>query len=80
MTRINLMDVSLLTDQHLFAEYREITRVPQAVNKSLANKSIDSIIKSVPGSFRLNHGHVKFFYDKLSFIESRYFALRDESF
>lgn len=78
MTRINLMDVSLLTDQHLFAEYREITRVPQAVNKSLVNKSIDSIIKSVPESFRLNQGHVKFFYDKLLFIESRYFALRDE--
>jgi hypothetical protein len=31
MTRINLIPVEELTDQHLLAEHREIKRIPNAV-------------------------------------------------
>lgn len=78
MTRINLIDPTLLTDQHLFAEYREITRIPKLVENALQNKSIHEVLKKIPDSYRLSTGHVLFFYDKLDFIEQRYFALRDE--
>ena len=35
MTRINLVPVQELTDQHLFAEFREIKMVPKSLNRSL---------------------------------------------
>lgn len=78
MTRINLVDVSLLTDQHLFAEYREITRIFGLVQKSCHNHDTKTILAKIPANYRLGTGHVLFFYDKLAFIENRYFALRDE--
>lgn len=79
MTRINLIDPTLLTDQHLFAEYREITLIPKLVENALQNKSIHEVLKKIPDSYRLSTGHVLFFYDKLEFIEQRYFSLRDEA-
>lgn len=79
MTRINVIDTSLLTDQHLFAEYREITRIPKLVETALQKYSVAHICKKIPNSYRLNTGHVLFFYDKLIFIEQRYFTLRDEA-
>lgn len=78
MTRINLIDPTLLTDQHLFAEYREITRIPKLVENALQTKSPNDILQKIPDSYRLSTGHVLFFYNKLGFIEQRYFALRDE--
>lgn len=35
MTRINLVPVEELTDQHLFAEFREIKMVPKSLRRSL---------------------------------------------
>lgn len=35
MTRINLVPVQELTDQHLFAEFREIKMVPKSLRRSL---------------------------------------------
>lgn len=78
MTRVNLIDVALLTDQHLFAEYREITRVLVLALQAGQKHSFASIKSKIPTTYRLNTGHVLFFYDKLAFIERRYFALRDE--
>ncbi len=79
MTRINLIDPYLLSDQHLFAEYREITRIPSAVLESLKNGSLISQITSkVPDSFRLGEGHVCFFYDKLKYCHLRYIRLFGE--
>lgn len=79
MTRINVLDPIFLTDQHLFAEYREITRIPKLVEMALESKSVAQILKKIPETYRLNTGHVLFFYNKLDFIEKRYFVLRDEA-
>lgn len=78
MTRINLIDVTHLTDQHLFAEYREITRIFSLVKQAQDKHGVAKTLAKIPPTFRLNDGHVLFFYDKLGFIESRYIALRDE--
>lgn len=78
MTRINLIEPKFLTDQHLFAEYREITRIFPLVKNAQAKQSYSKIITKIPANYKLNSGHVLFFYNKLEFIEKRYFALRDE--
>ena len=38
MTRINIVPVEELMDQHLIAEYRESTMVPAALNRTLKSK------------------------------------------
>ena len=60
MTRINCVDVTELTDQHLIAEYREITRVSK-------------LAKRLPsyGSYCMGEGHVKFFYNKGHYLTCR---------
>lgn len=78
MTRINLIDPKDLTDQHLFAEYREITRIFVQVQTALTKYPATSVLAKIPPSYRLGTGHVLFFYDKLAFIERRYFILKDE--
>ena len=63
MTRINIISPSELTDQHLIAEYREITMVPGMLQRTLkSKKGLDkSKIKKV---YTLNAGHVYFFMIK----------------
>lgn len=72
MTRINTIPVNELDKKRLFAEYREITRIPNAI------KSGRAIVKNIPKDFTLGKGHVKFFYDKLEFLRKRYFELYEE--
>lgn len=72
MTRINLVPPSELCDQHLLAEHRELTRIPNAVARgkySLIGQPLD---------YKLGEGHVKFFYDKLFFLFCRYNKLHEE--
>ena len=38
MTRINIINPSELTDQHLIAEYREMIMVPSSLKRTLASK------------------------------------------
>ena len=76
MTRINIVNPSELTDQHLVAEYREIFMVGSALQRSLKSKSWD--IKSIPQRYTLNKGHVKFFYNKGKYLSNRYDELRKE--
>ena len=71
MTRINLVAPSMLTDQHLFAEYREITRLFALVRAACDKHPASAIRSKIPDSYRLGVGHVLFFYDKLGFIEVR---------
>lgn len=78
MTRINVIDVKFLTDQHLFAEYREITRLFALVKQSCDKYPVDTVLKKVVPTYRLGAGHVLFFYDKLAYIEKRYLQLKDE--
>lgn len=70
MTRINSnIKPSVLIDQHLLAEYNEITRI------ALIDFNKTHVI---PITFRLGAGHVKFFYDKQKFLHERYLLLRNE--
>ena len=61
MTRINIIDPAELTDQHLIAEYREITMVPGSLNRTL-NSKIGYKESKVPKRYTLNGGHVYFFW------------------
>ena len=78
MTRINLVPPEELMDQHLFAEYREIKMVPKSLARSIEARGIEEVLDMVPLSFRLNTGHVSFFYDKGAYLYARYEALKDE--
>ena len=77
MTRINIIDPNELTDQHLIAEYREITMVPGSLNRTLKSK-IGYMESKVPKRYTLNRGHVYFFYNKGKYLHNRYHELIDE--
>ena len=74
MTRINIIPPSELTDQHLIAEYREITMVPAALKRTL-NSKLGLQIKRINKKYTLNKGHVYFFYDKGKYLNNRYNSL-----
>lgn len=72
MTRINLINVTELTDQHLLAEHREIKRIPNLI------KSWKFTDKWTPEKFTLWIWHVKFFYKRIYFLYLRYILLYNE--
>lgn len=78
MTRINLVPVEELTDQHLFAEFREIKMVPKSLKRSLASRSVDQVLARIPSDFTLNRGHVTFFYNKGAYLAERYEQIKAE--
>lgn len=69
MTRINVIPVHDLTDQHLMAEYRELPMVPAAARRS------DPATYKPTSVYTLNKGHVSFFYDKKKYLLNRWFEL-----
>ena len=78
MTRINLVPITELSDQHLIAEYREIFMVGPALQRSLKSPNWNKTKETLPKEFTLNKGHVKFFYDKGKYLCKRYQELREE--
>lgn len=71
MTRINLVPVQELADQHLMAEYRELPRVFGAVQKHIdAGKKIKDF--KISPTYILGTGHVTFFYNKLLYLSNRH--------
>ena len=76
MTRINIINPSELTDQHLVAEYRELFMVGSSLQRSLKSPNWD--VNRIPTKFTLNTGHVMFFYDKGKYLHKRYRQLREE--
>ena len=78
MTRVNLVPVEELMDQHLMAEYREAPMVPSALRRSLRTRKIEDILKGIPKEFTLNKGHVSFFYDKLQYLQERFADIKCE--
>ncbi|MFC2494990.1 MAG: pyrimidine dimer DNA glycosylase/endonuclease V [Candidatus Absconditicoccaceae bacterium] len=75
MTRINLLPPSQLADQHLIAEWRELPRVFGLVKKKLVEKK-----PILPGvKYTMGTGHVRFFYDKLLFLQKRHQDLVKEA-
>lgn len=73
MTRINVVSVTELCDQHLLAEHRELTRIPNDIVKREGNVPL-----STAKAYLLGAGHVTFFRNKLKFLKSRYDALHQE--
>lgn len=74
MTRINLVHVRELADQHLMAEYRELPRIFGAVRKHVqAGKKVKDF--KISSTYILGTGHVTFFYDKLKFLANRHHDL-----
>jgi len=71
MTRINLIPVKELADQHLMAEYRELPRVFGAVRKHVQDGKTKSSFK-INSTYILGTGHVTFFYDKLLYLKMRH--------
>ena len=78
MTRINLVDPSDLSDQHLVAEYREIFMVGPSLQRSLKSLNWNKTKETLPKEFTLNKGHVKFFYNKGKYLYNRYLELIKE--
>ena len=78
MTRINVVPVAELSNQHLFAEFREIRHIPHSLRRSLESRSPKDILASIPPKYVLGAGHKTFFYDKLLFLEKRFYQLWHE--
>jgi len=74
MTRINLVPVEELCDQHLLAEHRELKRIPNCLIKGILR--YDYVDR--PAAFTLGKGHVKFFTNKLGWLWRRYNQLHAE--
>ena len=78
MTRINLVPITELSDQHLVAEYREIFMVGPSLQRSLKSPNWNKTKETLPKEFTLNKGHVKFFYNKGKYLDNRYLELIKE--
>tara|TARA_B110000902_G_C14285501_1_gene578558 strand:+ start:1124 stop:1534 length:411 start_codon:yes stop_codon:yes gene_type:complete len=76
LTRINVIPVKELTDQHLMAEYREIFMIGSALRKSLSSPGWNK--NRIPKVLTLGEGHVMFFYDKGLYLYKRYEQIRKE--
>jgi deoxyribonuclease (pyrimidine dimer) len=74
MTRINCVPVSTLSDKHLLAEYREITRPFKKVSNRLEKYGISETLANLPhgDKYLLGRGHETFFFDKLEYLTKRY--------
>lgn len=69
MTRINLIPVSELSDQHLLAEYRELPRVI---------KQEHIYIGDSPDKYTLGKGHIKWAVTHGTFCMYRYYLICEE--
>jgi hypothetical protein len=74
MTRINVVPVSELCDQHLLAEHRELTRIPNG----LLSGKLKVQYEDRPSEYTLGAGHVKFFTNKIGWLHDRYIQLTNE--
>lgn len=74
MTRINVVPVEELCNQHLYAEFRELTRVPNMINSG----KLKTEYRDAPIEYTLGTGHVKFWVDKLLYLKNRYDKLHSE--
>lgn len=78
MTRINIVPVEELYDQHLFAEFREIKMIPRSLERSFVARTDGQILNSIPKEYCLGKGHVTYFYDKGRYLRERYEQIKQE--
>ena len=72
MTRINVVPPCELSQKHLVAEYREIMRLPGNLVQSLTRKTKPFDLSEIPNEYVLGPGHVKFFFNKMKFLQVRF--------
>lgn len=72
MVRVNLINPKLLSDQHLIAEYDEILMLEGYVKK------FPRICGDEPKEYCLGKGHIKFFKNKLNYLQRRHELLKKE--
>lgn len=74
MTRINTINPSDLTNEWLLAEFRELPRIVNELEKHPNRfKPAD-----IPSNFTLNTGHVKFYRNKLLYLAKRHREIKRE--
>jgi hypothetical protein len=72
MVRVNLLNPKLLLDQHLLAEWNEIQMLLGYIQK------YPNLDGTEPTTYTLGKGHMKFFKNKLYYLFTRLFFLRNE--
>lgn len=77
MTRVNLVPVKELMDQHLIAECKELHQLSGGLRKSFNSKQ-GLTLDRVPKKFTLGKGHCLFFADKALYIARRYQEIKHE--
>lgn len=70
MTRINVVEPSELSREHLIAEYRELPRIFNNVRHAIY-KGKTPVDYNEPNEYVLGTGHMKFFYTRLGFLKKR---------
>ncbi len=73
MTRINCIPPAELTREHLVAEYRELPRVVALANAAWRRR--DTFERFIPPAYVLGAGHVRFFHNKMLWVQQRFAAL-----
>lgn len=71
MVRVNIIEPSALADQHLGAEYVEILMLEGYILKHPEPTGI-------PLSYKLGAGHIKFFKNKLTYLQKRHNLIKLE--
>lgn len=73
MTRVNVGILPQeLPSKLLLAEHREMKRIPNVVASGRC------CLEHIPVQFTLGIGHVRFFYNKLTYLYKRYAAIHNE--
>ena len=73
--RINIINPTYLTDNHLIAEYREMKMITAYYLKS-AKKGIDK--SKISNVYTLNAGHAYMWYNKMLYIHRRFYDIVHE--
>lgn len=77
MVRVNIIDPAELHDQHLNAERVEILMLCGAFLRSMNSRN-GIKVSSIPSHYKLNRGHILFFYDKGLYLHKRFRAVTKE--
>ena len=75
--RCNIIDVTLLADQHLIAERNELRFIPPLLNKKYLKQGLN-LQKDIPMKYCLGTGHMNFWLNKMLYLENRYQEITNE--
>jgi len=77
MTRINVVPVEELTDNFILAEYYELPRLFVNINAAI-DRHEDPNDPRNPTEYKLGKGHMRFFYNKVTYLKNRHRQLHQE--